>query len=950
MEGHGGVAAGAGGARLLERESELDAIEAALGVAAEGEGQLLVLEGEAGIGKSALLRAARAAAEESGARVLAARGGELERSFSFGLVLQLFETPLHAAAEEERDELLSGAAALARPLFEPGAEHPSAGEDLELLHGLYWLTANLAERTPLVLIVDDLHWSDPSSLRFLTYLAPRLESLPVTVLLALRASGVADGDGLLQRLVGHPAAQALRVAPLSPAGVEALVLDRYPGTNPAFSAACARASGGNPHLVREVLAALAAEGQSPDTASADAVGELAPESVLRSVLDRLARLPFAASALARALAVLGDGAQLRHAAALAELDVAEAAATADQLASVEILAPGEPLTFLHPLLRSAVYADLPPVERGLLHKRAAELLADEAPPERVALHLLAAPATGDPRAVSILRAAARRARAAADPDAAARYLSRARDEPPQRKSLAGILVELGEAEAAAGAETALARLEEALALLEDPTERAETRLRLGWMLHKSGRIREAADVFQGGLDEVRPQSPHALALEVGYLGVAWYDSRRVADVVARRRALLSAAEGKPGQAERGLLAQQLLHELSAGESHEEVRALARRLLDDGALLEEEGADSLNVWIAVGALSWSDAPEEAEAAIAAALGDTARRGDYLSGALALYTRAWPRFWSGRIADALADAQAAVSAWQGAWAMYLPGAMYWLARAHIERDELDDAGAALELPSAEARWGGTTMYAAWRAARGRVALARGRADEALEEQLASGALLRDTLGLRNPAIGEWRSEAALAAVRLDQEDLARELVDEELELARRFGAARPIGVALRGAGLVRGDAGLLREAVSVLESSPARLELARALVDLGALLRRTGSRADAREPLRHGLELAERFGAFRLERQAREELAATGARLGTRSFAGRDALTPSERRVAEMAASGMSNREIAQSLFVTVNAVKWHLRNAYRKLDIATREALAGALEGEAAGGA
>jgi DNA-binding CsgD family transcriptional regulator len=909
-----------------------------------------VLEGEAGIGKSALLRQARASAEQGGARVLGAHGGELERSFSFGLVLQLFEGPLHAAEDGERDDLLSGAAALARPLFEPGGEHPSAGEDLELLHGLYWLTANLAERAPLLLIVDDLHWSDPSSLRFLVYLAPRLESLPVTVLVALRSSGVAEGeDELLAGLLGHPAARLLRVAALSAAGVETLVRDRHPATDPAFCAACARASGGNPHLVRELLAALAAEGKTPDGATADEVGELAPESVLRSVLARLARLPFAASALARALAVLGDGAQLRHAAALAELDVAEAAAAADALAAVEILAPGEPLTFLHPLLRSAVYADLPPVERGLLHKSAAELLADEAPPERVALHLLAAPPTGDPRAVSILRAAARRARAAAAPDAAARYLSRARDEPPPRKLLANVLVELGEAEAAAGAETALARLEEALALLEDPTERAETVLRLGWMLHKSGRIREAADVFQRGLEEARPESPYARALEVGYLGVAWYDSRRVADVVARRRALLSAAEGRPGRAERGLLAQQLLHELSAGESHEEVCALARRLLDDGALLEEEGADSLNVWIAVGALSWSDAMEDAEAAIEGALVDTAQRGDYLSGALALYTRAWPRFWSGRIADALADAQAAVSAWQGAWAMYLPGAMYWLARAHIERDELEQAETALELPSVEERWGGTTMYAAWRAARGRVALARGRAEEALEEQLASGALLRDTLGLRNPAIGEWRSEAALAAARLDRGDLARELVEEELELARRFGAARPIGVALRGAGLVAGDAGgaeLLREAVAVLETSPARLELARALVDLGALLRRTGSRADARAPLRHGLELAERFGAFRLERQAREELAATGARLGKRSFAGRDALTPSERRVAEMAASGMSNREIAQSLFVTVNAVKWHLRNAYRKLDITTREELAGALAGAA----
>lgn len=930
-------------APLLEREREIAEIESALRSAREGEGRLLVLEGQAGIGKSALLRAARDSAEAAGMTALTARCSELERTFAFGVVLQLFEGVLRAAPPEERDDLLSGAAGRALPLFRRGEAPPLADEELGLLHGLYWLCANLAERAPLLVAVDDLQWCDASSLRYLAYLAPRLGGLHVTVAATLRTGDAADDD-LVARVARDPAATSLRIPALSHEAVEALVRDRFPGSGDVFIAACARVSGGNPHLVRELLAALATEGRPPDESTAEEVSELAPDSVLRSVLARLARLPSDALFLARAVAILGDGAELRHAAELAQLDVEAAAAAADGLAAAEILAPGQPLGFLHPLLRSAVYADVPPVERGLLHRTAARLLADDAPAERIALHILEAPATADPWAVEVLRAAARQARATASPDSAARYLVRALAEPPPRRERAVVLVELAEAEAAAGAATAVARLEEALTLRDDPSGRAETLLRLGWMLHKSGRIGEAAEAFERGLGEVLADDPLTVQLEVGYLGVAWYDSTRAEDVLERRRALLSSPSGTA--AERGLLAQQLLQKLSSGGSHEEVRELAGRLLGDGALLAEEGSDSLNLWIAVGVLSWSDDFERAEATIEAALEDVARRGDFLSGALALYTRAWPRFWSGRIADALADAQAAVSAWRGAWAMYLPGAIYWLARAHVERGELEEAEAALDLPDAEERWRGTTMYAAWRAARGRVALARGRADEALAEQLASGALLRDTLHLENPAIGEWRSEAALAATQLGDRERARGLVEEELELARRFGAARPIGVALRAAGVVAGGeegVRLLREAVATLERSPARLEYARALVDLGAVLRRAGSRSEARKPLREGLALVERFGAFRLERQAREELAATGAHLGRRSFSGRDALTPSELRVAEMAAGGMSNREIAQSLFVTVNAVKWHLRNAYRKLDVTTRDQLPNALE-------
>jgi DNA-binding CsgD family transcriptional regulator len=204
----------------------------------------------------------------------------------------------------------------------------------------------------------------------------------------------------------------------------------------------------------------------------------------------------------------------------------------------------------------------------------------------------------------------------------------------------------------------------------------------------------------------------------------------------------------------------------------------------------------------------------------------------------------------------------------------------------------------------------------------------------------------LGGRNPAIHAWRSDAALALLALGDDRRARELADEELELARAWGAPRPLGRALRVAGLARGgDAGLalLGDAVDVLEPSPARLEHAKALVELGAGLRRANRRADARPPLRRGLELAMICGATPLSERAETELLATGARLGRIALSGVESLTPSERRVADLAASGASNREIAQALFVTVKTVEVHLSSAYRKLDIASRRELSGALD-------
>jgi DNA-binding CsgD family transcriptional regulator len=192
--------------------------------------------------------------------------------------------------------------------------------------------------------------------------------------------------------------------------------------------------------------------------------------------------------------------------------------------------------------------------------------------------------------------------------------------------------------------------------------------------------------------------------------------------------------------------------------------------------------------------------------------------------------------------------------------------------------------------------------------------------------------------------WRSEAGLAALRLGQAELARQLIEEEAALAARFGASRAIGVARRAAALLeRGDTAEegLRTAAATFRACGATVELAHTLLELGGAIRRAGRPTEARDTLRDALALADRIGARRIARLAREELRRAGGRAPLRSN-NADELTPSERRVAELAAEGKTNREIANELFVTVKAVEWHLGNAYRKLNIRGRSGLGAAL--------
>jgi predicted ATPase len=249
---------------LLEREGELALVDRLLARTRDGEGALLLLEGPAGMGKSRLLAATCDHAHALGFQVLRARGGELERDFSYGVVRQLFEQPLAACAADERAALLAGAAGLAAPLFQTAAPDPvpsGGGPDAQfpVLHGLYWLTVALAERRPVLVAVDDLQWCDSASQRFLSYLGRRLDGLTATIVASVR-TGEADAEtAALAELEAQPLAHIVRPGLLSPRAVAAFVdaaLERP--SEPAFLSAVYDACAGNPlclhELVRSVLA------------------------------------------------------------------------------------------------------------------------------------------------------------------------------------------------------------------------------------------------------------------------------------------------------------------------------------------------------------------------------------------------------------------------------------------------------------------------------------------------------------------------------------------------------------------------------------------------------------------------------------------------------------------------------------------------------------------------
>ena len=312
---------GSGGFKLsslLERERELAVLERCLAATCGGRGMAVVVEGPAGIGKTTLLRAGRILAGARGVSALSARGTPLEQDFSYGVVRQLYER-FSLAGGAEYGELATGAATLALRAFtdvEPTLRLSPEDASFSTLHGLYWLTANLASRAPLLLLVDDCHCADAASLRFLAHLAS-MDGLPALVLATVRAGDRATVPELLDEF-RVLAGETVRPLPLGPAAAARVVRTRLGTATDGFCRSCHRATGGNPLLLQSLVAGFAADGGDPGDAAAARVQEYGAESVARLLVRRLALLPAGADAFVRALAVLGDGSPLRHVATLAE--------------------------------------------------------------------------------------------------------------------------------------------------------------------------------------------------------------------------------------------------------------------------------------------------------------------------------------------------------------------------------------------------------------------------------------------------------------------------------------------------------------------------------------------------------------------------------------------------------------------------------------------------------
>jgi DNA-binding CsgD family transcriptional regulator len=469
---------------------------------------------------------------------------------------------------------------------------------------------------------------------------------------------------------------------------------------------------------------------------------------------------------------------------------------------------------------------------------------------------------------------------------------------------------------------------------------------MGMTLFYVARIPEAIGAFERGLGETTMSADPDLyeRLEAEYIASTWWAPETFRDAEEHLKVLdLDGLHG--GYGSDLLLADAAFYECRLVRGRELAVSLARRALVSGELVAH---GALGFHFAVFSLVSAGLFDEGVAAYDAALAAAEKRGDAVRAAPILIFRGRTKAMKGNLDAALADLQDGFEACvERNVDTALPYAVAWLSDALLERGDnvgatavLGHAGLLEELPV-------SAHLFFFQLARGRLRIESGEVARGVDELLVLGERTRIVLPFDNPVDYPWRRFAAQGLYQLGRVDESRALADENLELARRWDVSSAVGTALRACGLSRAGEGgeeFLRDSVEVLAGANARLEYARSLVEYGAALRRANRRSEARELLREGVELAHRVGATALVTRGNEELAATGARPRTVMLSGLESLTASERRVAELAGADRSNKEIAQTLFVTVKTVEMHLSSVYRKLSISSRRELSSLLAG------
>lgn len=888
-------------------------------------GVSLLVEGDMGTGKSYMLRTALRIARGKDFEVISARARQSERALPGGVLHQV------------RDQVLSVRGG-------PGIGPSGPAETAAVT--THRLVSALADGTPLLVCVDDLQWTDGDSLHWLGHLMARLEGLPIVLLCTLGRDYAHPRDGE-QRTPGTATLtdvvpgfhQRLLLQGLNDDCVGYL-LARYFGepVSTDLARACRAATGGNPLLVQSLQRELQRSGTSLAELPAERVADIGSVEVADTLVSRVEPwFPGAGRAL-EAVAVMSP---VSHCAVVARLVGVTSEQAADMLYTFVrcgiLVKTAAGVGFGQPMVRASFLTAMPPSERARLHAETARVLHEEAAPcGDIIGHLIVAAPIGESWASQLLVGAADAALAEGDVKKARTCLERALDEcGPAEQAV--LLRRLGHVVLIDDPDAAIVSLRSSLRILQGAgEERVLVLLHLLQAIVLTGDMAEASRVAEAALTELEHDD-------------AAVESRRAVAAVAGVLALMREGGAGPVALEmstdpsrvpwvRRLEAAWLA--LSAqwrGSGRVEAVRWARLGLDQTSA--QVHAHVLpRLWLVL-ALFYAGEQAEAVEKCRAIVDQATAAGSRTMAALARSVLAECAFRTGRIKEAAAEAREALEYGRGRVWLGSAQARCWLGGILLESGEIDraqellaDDGALSSTPD--------VLRPQLLFHRGRLQIEVGWTAAGLADLEECGRQLSQR-GCLNPAVFPWRSEAALAHAQLGDPAAADRLAREELDLAREWGAPTAIGVALRALGLLaRGDqrTAYLGEAVGVLREAGAPLEEARAMRDLGREFLRTGKARQARAELRTALGLAQKCGADGLVDTLGRDLVEAGARPRRGTEIGLASLTPAEHRTALLAARGLTNREIANRLYVTRRTVEMHLSRVYRKLSISDRRDL------------
>jgi DNA-binding CsgD family transcriptional regulator len=921
---------------ILHREQELAAVAEELARAEQGQPVVLVIAGAHGTGKTTLLQAALERVHGVPV-ILQARCHEAEKDFPFGAVRQLFD-------------------AAAGPADRPGPEQhvdaafagPGPGQEQDL-HMLYRAARSLAASKSLIIAVDDFNFADPQSAQWFSYIARRLDGLPVSMILA---GDIDQGDGakVAAELQSLPYYREVGLSPLCWQCSQTLVATVFAKpVDVEFAAACHRLASGNPLVLLEMCRRLQGAGVVPVTGQAGRVAEIGAVALWETVSSGLRLRQRSTVELIECLAILGPGADLDTAAILAghgEFAILDAR---ELLGRAGLLASEPPGRFAQPHLPAAIVARMDPDRRSALHGKAAELLSRfGAPPADVAAHVMSVSPIGVSGHVQVLRAAAQEATSARNWPEAARYLRRALAETADPELACSISADLGAVEMHGDVPSSLRYLRAVADQAREPRQAAALAPFAQFALTMNSAV--AGQAFSQACARLIAAGPQPadrvalLRLTTQTLLSGYHVNVRPALRMLSGTGPDQPAHADPRPAEelRGTLA---IAAAARGRGRRRAVRWARHDADLGQARQDGG------WLpAPGSalvLAWADLLDEAAAHASRQVTLAEGRGSAAELAVAHLTMAEITYRRGALAASFDAAKAA----QGSAAVASAAGLHVAASALAARallEQGDQDAAAVELDGTGSAGKAHHMIMGLRLyVRGRIEVSRGRVGDGLELFTSAGHAL-SVHGVTNPACLDWRERAVLACARLGQHARARELAAEAVTAARAWGAPAAIGRALAAAGAAALAAAgaappgsglsLLREAAAALDGTGARLEQARVQVRLGNALHAADADRTAREALRQGLDLATTCGAAGLAAQARDGLLAAGARPKAAASFRPSPLTAGERRVTELVLQGLTNQEVAVKLCVSKRTVDTHLAHVYRKLGIRSRSRL------------